>query len=169
MTTSRVDERTDLLSTLALHRGFLRHTARGLTDAQATTRSTVSGLTIAGLIKHVAATERGWVRFIVEGTSAMAFDGDSMREHHNQFHLLEGETLAGLLDDYEAAARETEDVVAGLPSLEVSHPLPEAPWFTPGTEWSARRALLHILAETSQHAGHADILREAIDGQKTMG
>jgi hypothetical protein len=59
--------------------------------------------------------------------------------------------------------------VATLPDLDASHPLPQAPWFEPGAHWSARRTLLHILAETSQHAGHADILREAIDGQKTMG
>ena len=44
-----------------------------------------------------------------------------------------------------------------------------APWFEVGARWSARRALLHIIAETAQHAGHADMLREAIDGSKTMG
>ncbi len=53
--------------------------------------------------------------------------------------------------------------------LDVAHPLPKAPWFEPGATWSVRRVILHILAETSQHAGHADILRESIDGQKTMG
>ena len=47
--------------------------------------------------------------------------------------------------------------------------LPEAPWFTPGESWSARRVLLHIIAETAQHAGHADIIRESLDGAKSMG
>jgi hypothetical protein len=56
-----------------------------------------------------------------------------------------------------------------LPSLDDSHPLPEAPWFEPGARWSARRVILHILAETAQHAGHADIIRESLDGAKTMG
>jgi len=42
-------------------------------------------------------------------------------------------------------------------------------WFEPGARWSARRVLLHVIAETAQHAGHADILRETIDGAKTMG
>ncbi|MBV9583186.1 MAG: DUF664 domain-containing protein, partial [Chloroflexi bacterium] len=46
---------------------------------------------------------------------------------------------------------------------------PEAPWFERGARWSARRVLLHLIAETSQHAGHADIIREALDGAKTMG
>ncbi|HZH22206.1 MAG TPA: DUF664 domain-containing protein, partial [Geodermatophilus sp.] len=56
-----------------------------------------------------------------------------------------------------------------LPDLDASHPLPEAPWFQPGARRSARRVFVHIVAETAQHAGHADILRETIDGQKTMG
>ena len=47
--------------------------------------------------------------------------------------------------------------------------VPSAPWFPPSERWSARRALLHIIAETAQHSGHADIIRESLDGQKTMG
>jgi len=53
--------------------------------------------------------------------------------------------------------------------LDLEQDLPVTPWWPAGTKWSARRAILHIIAETSQHAGHADIVREAIDGQKTMG
>jgi hypothetical protein len=83
--------------------------------------------------------------------------------------MLPGETLAGLLARYDEVARRTEDLVLMLPSLDRSQPLPEAPWFEPGGRWSARRVLLHILAETSQHAGHADIIRESLDGAKTMG
>lgn len=70
---------------------------------------------------------------------------------------------------YEEAARRTEEIVRGLPDLGVSRPLPEAPWFKPGERWSARRVLIHILAETAQHSGHADIIRESLDGAKTMG
>jgi hypothetical protein len=66
-------------------------------------------------------------------------------------------------------ASQTDGLVRTLPDLDASQPLPEAPWFPPGARWSARRVLLHIIAETSQHAGHADIIREAIDGAKTMG
>ena len=47
--------------------------------------------------------------------------------------------------------------------------LPEAPWFEQGASWSARRVLAHLIAETAKHAGHADIIRESIDGPKTMG
>jgi hypothetical protein len=59
--------------------------------------------------------------------------------------------------------------VATLPDLDLSHPLPEAPWFPPGARRSARRVFLGLVAEIAQHAGHADIIREAIDGQKSMG
>ena len=83
--------------------------------------------------------------------------------------MLEGETLAGLLEDYDEVARRTDQIVATLPDLDVSHPLPEAPWFESGARWSARRVLLHVIAETSQHAGHADIIRESLDGSKSMG
>lgn len=169
MTATQIDERTELLGTIAHHRGFLRYTARGLTDEQATTPAGVSELTIAGLVKHVTAGERHWMRFVVEGTSAMSFDEESLRRHAEEFRMSGDETLEGLLAEYEAAARETEEIVASLPDLDVAHPLPEAPWFEPGGVWSARRVLLHILAETSQHAGHADIIRESLDGQKTMG
>lgn len=168
--TDRTDmERTDLLVSLGRQRGFLKQTARGLTDEQAAKRSTVSELCVGGLIKHVAIVERQWARFIVEGTSAMTFDGGDADAYVNGFRMLDGETLTGLLEQYDEVAKQTDDLVRTLPNLDVSHPLPPAPWFEPGASWSARRVLLHILAETAQHSGHADIVREAIDGAKTMG
>ncbi|HUC22748.1 MAG TPA: DinB family protein [Streptosporangiaceae bacterium] len=164
-------ERADLLETLAKHRDFLRFTARELTDEQAASRATVSELCIGGLIKHVAAVERQWVRFIAEGPSAMGGwdDEASMQAWVDGFRMVPGETLSGLLEDYAAAARQTDELVASLPDLDAAQPLPEAPWYEPGASWSARRVLLHVIAETSQHAGHADIIRESIDGAKTMG
>ncbi len=83
--------------------------------------------------------------------------------------MLPGETLAGLLGEYEAVASRTDELLTTLPDLDADHPLPEAPWYEKGAAWSARRVFLHVLAETAQHAGHADIVREAIDGAKTMG
>jgi Protein of unknown function (DUF664) len=59
--------------------------------------------------------------------------------------------------------------VMSLPDLDASQPLPAAPWFEPGATWSARRVVLHIIAEIAQHAGHADIIRESLDGAKSMG
>ena len=167
-------ERRDLLEALDTHREFLRTTARGLTDAQAAEASTVSVLSVGGLIKHVAFTESGWADFIVFGPEALG-GGEGVDEearyaaHADSFRMNEGETLAGLLERYDEVARRTDDLVATLPDLDASHSLPEAPWFEPGATRSARRVFLHIIAETAQHAGHADIVREAIDGARTMG
>jgi uncharacterized damage-inducible protein DinB len=162
-------ERTDLLESLANHRYFLRYTVRDLTDEQAAQRTTASELCLGGLIKHVTLTERQWVSFIVEGPSAMSPQGeDTPADWAGGFAMLAGETLAGLLEQYEEVARRTDELVATLPDLDLSHPLPEAPWFAPGARWSARRVLLHVIAETAQHAGHADIIRESLDGAKSM-
>jgi hypothetical protein len=164
------DERDDLLAMLGRHRFFLRHTVRGLTDEQAAIRPTVSELCLGGLIKHVADTEAQWVEFIVVGPSAFpAFDDpDALQRRVDTFRMQPGDTLAAILADYEQVARRTDELVATV-DLGASQPLPEAPWFEPGARWSARRVFLHIVAETAQHAGHADILRESIDGAKTMG
>jgi len=167
---SQARERADLLETLASRRNFLRQTCRDLSDEQAAQRTTVSELCLGGLIKHCALVERNWIRFIQDGPSAMtSIAGEGPAAWQDMFRMTGGETLAGLLAQYGDIASETEKVVSGLDNLDADHPLPERPWFPKGTRWSARRVLLHIIAETSQHAGHADIIRESLDGAKTMG
>jgi uncharacterized damage-inducible protein DinB len=171
MTDKPVDpsELDDLLDALAKHRALLCRTVRDLSDEQAAQRTTASELCLGGLIKHVSTVEARWIRFILEGPSAMAWDPGNAGDWSAGFRMLEGESLAGLLSDYEKVAHHTSEVVATLPSLDASQPLPEAPWFPPGERWSARRVLLHVLGETAQHAGHADIIRESLDGAKSMG
>jgi uncharacterized damage-inducible protein DinB len=169
-TETRTAERADLLETLAKHREFLRYAVQGLSDEQARLRPTASELTLGGLIKHVTATERNWAAFAVGGADAFpVFDESTYADWAAEFVMLPDETLQGLLDRHAEVARRTDELVRTLPSLDAAHPLPEAPWFEPGAQWSARRVFLHVIAETAQHAGHADILRETIDGQKTMG
>ncbi|MCC9309479.1 DinB family protein [Kitasatospora sp. RB6PN24] len=172
-TTQLSGERADLLEVLTKARHFLRFTTRDLTDDQARQRTTVSELCLGGLVKHVASTERFWTSFIVEGPSAMP-DFSAMTEadyakRADNFKLLPGETLAGVLAEYDEVARRTDELLATLPSLDAAQPLPKAPWFEADASWTARRTLLHIAAETAQHAGHADIIREALDGAKSMG
>jgi uncharacterized damage-inducible protein DinB len=176
-------ERTDFLAQLAASRSALIATTHGLTDEQAGERPTASALCLGGLVKHVASMEDAWMRFVVEGPSAMRYDlpdgvtwadfaAGTAREypqwaidHQNEFRMLPGETLAGVVERYEQVAARTEDVVAAVPDLSATHPLPEAPWHEPGAEHSVRRVLMHLIAETAQHAGHADILRESLDGR----
>ncbi|MGW4487666.1 DinB family protein [Amycolatopsis sp. NPDC004368] len=158
---------------LTKHRHFLRFTTRDLTDEQAGLRPTASELCLGGLIKHVASVERGWAEFIVTGPSAMP-DFSQMTEadfaeRANEFSMLPGETLEGVLANYAEVAAKTDELVATVPDLGATQPLPNAPWFPENASWSARRVFLHIIAETAQHAGHADILRESLDGAKSMG
>ena len=170
MTTTLSREHADLLETLATHRAFLRFTVRGLNDEQISVRTTASELCLGGLLKHVAAVEKGWANFIAQGPKALGwYDEAGIAAHYEQFQLREGDTVGSLLAAYGSVASATDALVASLPDLDADHPLPEAPWFKPGARWSVRQALLHIIAETAQHAGHADIIREALDGQKTMG
>ncbi|MFK0297078.1 DinB family protein [Streptomyces sp. NPDC090442] len=172
-TTSRTRPRAEWLEALAKHRHFLRFTTRDLTDEQARLRTTASEMCLGGLIKHVTSAERLWADFILHGPSAMpdftALTESDWARRADEFRLLEDETLAGVLAAYAEVARRTDDLIATLPDLGVAWPLPKAPWFESDARWSARRVLLHLIAETAQHAGHADIIREALDGAKSMG
>lgn len=170
-TTTLTGERADLLEALATQRHFLRFTVQGLTEEHARQRTTASELTLGGLVKHVAHTEATWADFVVQGPGVMAGPGDpqQMAKWAEEFRMGPDETLESVLAHYEEVARRTDELVRTLPDLDAAHPLPEAPWFEPGATRSARRVFLHIVAETAQHAGHADILRESLDGQKTMG
>lgn len=168
-------ERADLFQALANARHFLRFTAQGLNDEQASKRTTASELTLGGLIKHVTGVEEQWQEFIVKGRVAMAWDGadfsqmppEAIEAFHNEFRMQPGETLEALLESYTQVADRTDALLAKV-DLDTVHELPSAPWFV-DTHWSVRRTLLHIISETTQHSGHADIFRESLDGQKSMG
>ena len=163
-------EREALLSFLAEQREFLLFTLKGLDRERASERPTSSALNLAGLVKHVSQAERGWIRFIDDGAPEVDFESEETTDHHeNTFRLLGDETLAGVLAEYEETAARTEAYIRALPSLEVSRKLPPAPWLPEDTAWTARDVLLHLIRETAQHSGHADIIRESLDGQKTMG
>jgi hypothetical protein len=176
-------ERAELLAALAAARAALTATVRGLDDEQLGERPTASALCLGGLVKHVASIEESWMRFAAEGPSAMPYDlpdgvtwadltaGTArevpqwMIDHQQEFTMRPGETPAGILARYEQVAARSAEVVAAIPDLSATHPLPEAPWHEAGERRSVRRVLLGVIAETAQHAGHADILREALDGQ----
>ncbi|KAF0961429.1 MULTISPECIES: DinB family protein [unclassified Rhodococcus (in: high G+C Gram-positive bacteria)] len=168
MTTSQnspaTGERADLLQILQEQRATLLITIRGIDDEQARKRSTVSDLTLGGLIKHVSQTEKHWIETILEPDENAEFD---MEWSMQQYYMRDDETLEGLLAEYAEVARATEAAVAGLDDLDVLVPLPTAPWAPERQWWTVRRTLLHIIRETSHHAGHADIIRESLDGGNT--
>ena len=161
-------ERKDLLEALRTQRYFLTFTARGLTDEQARLTPTASALSVGGLIKHVAATTQGWYDFATGAPDAMAGGENAEADFADSFILRADESLADVLAQFDAVAARIDELAATA-DLDVAYPLPPAPWFAPGATRSVRRVLMHIVAETAQHCGHADIIRESIDGQKTMG
>jgi uncharacterized damage-inducible protein DinB len=175
--TTSATERDDLVEALTMHRQLLCRAAQGLTDEQARSSPTASELSVGGIIKHVAATEQMWADFMVDGGGASAApdidwsnpDPALIESYQAGFRLLGTETLAAVLADYQRVAANTDRLVRELPDLDRSFPLPSAPWFPAGAVRSVRRTIVHIIAETAQHAGHADIIRETIDGAKTMG
>jgi uncharacterized damage-inducible protein DinB len=157
------DERQGLLTYLDQMRLVLRITAYGLTDEQARLAPTPGPLTIGGLIKHVAAMERSWMDTVLQRRRPIE---EGQQDYENNFRLGLDETLAAALANYDAAAKETDKIIAGIPDLGEPVPVPrDAPWFPKDVEaWSVRWVLLHLIQETARHAGHADIVRESIDG-----
>jgi hypothetical protein len=157
------DERACLLAFLGQQRDALRYAAHGLTDEQASSCPSVSELCLAGLIKHAAQVERAWIGFLTSGDSGVF---NVPEDYADGFRLTDGETLADVMAASEDQARETESVVAGLGDL--GAPLPPTqdgvPWIPAGLVWSPRWVLLHLIEETARHAGHADIVRESVDG-----
>jgi uncharacterized damage-inducible protein DinB len=157
------DEREGLLAYLAHQRYALRTTAYGLTDDQARMATTASELSVGGLVKHVAATEHSWIDTVVQRASASPTD---YAAYWDNFRMRPDETLADVLDLYGEAAQRTDSVMADVADLGQAVPVPKGvPWFPQDVEaWSVRWVLLHLIEETARHAGHADIIRECLDG-----
>jgi hypothetical protein len=154
------NERDGLLAFLAQQRDALRFALQGLSDEQATSRPTASALSLAGLIKHAALTERNWIVGIMCQRELPPLDWST------NFTLVDGETLVDMLALYDEVGRETESIIAKT-DLDQVVPVPKGvPWFPQDVDaWSVRWVLLHLIEETARHAGHADMLREAIDGK----
>jgi uncharacterized damage-inducible protein DinB len=154
------DERDGLLSFLAQQRDVIRIAAYGLTDEQARMTPSASQLSVGGLIKHVAATERGWVDTVLQRPPSTADESD----YEANFTMGPDETLADIFKLQDEVAAETEQIMADL-DLDQPVPVPDAPWYPQDVDaWSVRWVLLHLIQETARHAGHADIIRESVDG-----
>jgi uncharacterized protein DUF664 len=158
------DERELLLAYIEQQRDGIRFAAYGLTDEQARMTPTAGTLSIGGLVKHVTAMEQNWMDTVLQRSSNGSVD-ESSDEYESGFTLGPDETLAGALAGLDAAARRTEEIVREL-DLDHAVPVPKGvPWFPQDVDaWTLRWVLLHLVEEVARHAGHADIVRESIDG-----
>jgi uncharacterized damage-inducible protein DinB len=154
-----IDERDALCSFLTQERLVLTLTAYGLTDEEARRSPSASPLSVAGLIKHLTAVESFWIDLVVGRQSVQD-------QYEDNFLVGQDETLASILDRYEQVAAETTEVISGITDLGRPVPVPTGvPWFPDDVDaWSVRWVLVHLITETARHAGHADIVRETLDG-----
>jgi uncharacterized damage-inducible protein DinB len=155
------NEQEGLLAFLAHMRYMLRLTAYGLDEQQLRAAPTVSPLSVGGLIKHCCATEEGWLATIREEPQVVDYQG-----YTEGFALADGETLDDVLARYERVATETEKTVAEIGDLDHRIPVDHSvPWNREDLEFfTVRWILLHLIQETARHTGHADIIRETVDG-----
>ena len=153
-------EKEGLLAFLEHQRAAVRNAVYGIRDEQARLTPTPSGLSLGGLVKHLTEGESGWTdRVLGVPPSDSAFE-----DYMESFVLGEDESLATVLQRYEEAGARTDTVMGGVDDLGRLVPLPAEPWFPDPENCTVRWILLHLIEETARHAGHADILREALDG-----
>ena len=153
-------ERDNLLAYLTQQRDGLKYAAYGLTEEQLRSTPTRSRLSVGGLLKHAAHTERMWTQILL-GRPEIA----DAAAYFDTFSLAESDSLEGLVAGFDEVASGTTQAVNGIEDLGVRVQLPAAPWYPQDPEGHpARWILLHVIEELARHAGHADIIREHIDG-----
>ena len=163
------DERQTLLEFLRFNQNAFFAVAYGLADEQARSKPSVSALSIGGLIKHAANVQKGWVDRAAAAPDFPPRDARPMQvimaEYADQHVMRDDETLEQLLDKLRKQNDETLRVFAGV-DLDTPVPVPhEVPWFPQDIDhWTVRWVALHLIEELTRHAGHADIIRESIDG-----
>ncbi len=163
------DERNALREFMAFHQSAYFAVSYGLTDEQARSAPSVSALSVGGLIKHVTAMQRNWMARVAAAPEAPPKDprpfDEITREFGDQHVMRPDETLAGLLAAFEAQNAESLRLV-DTADLDAAVPVPQdIPWFPKNQKaWSVRWVILHVINELARHAGHADIVRETIDG-----
>ncbi|MFJ6630678.1 DinB family protein [Streptomyces sp. NPDC091376] len=156
------DERGALLNFVEAQRGAIRRSVLGLSEEQAASRPSASELSLSGLLKHVAETELNWLRMAQQKPNERQRTEETWAD---SFRLVDGETVPEVLAFWDGVAKETEEFIRSVPSLDDTFPLPEAPWFPKEGRVSMRWLLLHLVEEAGRHAGHADIVRESLDGK----
>ena len=158
---SHGDERATLIGFLDWQRATLQLKCAGL-DAEALARRSVppSTMSLLGLVRHMSEVERGWFRRFMAGDDApprfdMAADGD--------FEGAAGDdaVVAEAWRFWRAEVDNANRYVAAAPDLDLLSRKRDPQ----RGHMSLRRVLVHLIEEYARHNGHADLLREAIDGQ----
>lgn len=165
-TPTATDEISGIASYLDQQLAALRSAAVGLTEDQARLRPCRSALSIGGILKHVTHGMRGAVERLTGAAPARtSIDEAAYAAYMGSFALTDDETAAGVLAafdearvEYLAAVRATDPDAATVE--------PPSPWFGihDARPANARYYLVHQIEEMARHAGHADIIREEIDG-----
>jgi uncharacterized damage-inducible protein DinB len=155
------NEQEGLLGYLSHARYGVRLTAYGLSPEQLRATPSASELSVGGLIKHCASTEEGWL-----ATARGEPQSIDYLKYAENFKLADGETIEDVFAYYDRVAEQTEKTVAEIGDLGHAIPIDHSvPWNRKDLDhWTLRWVLLHLIQETARHAGHADVIRETVDG-----
>jgi uncharacterized damage-inducible protein DinB len=159
---NRGDERTLLTQFLDYQRAVMVRKAEGLTAEQLAARLGPSELTLGGLLKHMALVEDSWFhrrllgRELPEPWASVDWEADPDWE----FHTAAQDEPAELFRLYHAACERSRAAVDEVGDLDAISKVPNRR----GEHFSLRWILLHMIEEAARHVGHADLLRESIDG-----
>jgi uncharacterized damage-inducible protein DinB len=147
------DERTMLTAFLDYLRERMLAKLDGLDDEQARRSLVPSGTSLLGLVKHLAVVELGWF--------VWSFAGEDFDVGPSGDQVSPDDTVAVVIEMYRSAFRRSQQIADGVPDLDQR----AARSRRPGHETQSMRwILVHMIEETARHAGHADIIREQIDG-----
>ncbi|RZK85094.1 MAG: DinB family protein [Rhodococcus sp. (in: high G+C Gram-positive bacteria)] len=160
------DEHGLLLLMLDNQRTAFRNALSGLTEEQARSVPSASEMSLASLLKHVIDGEEAMTSRITGATRDAG--GDPVAVWMAAWNVAEDETVDVLLARFDDAQRATEAAVAAETDLErdVDLPADVAQWMASGVTFTVRYMLLHQIEELARHAGHADIIRQSLDGAR---
>jgi hypothetical protein len=162
------DERSALAAYLLQQQDAFRCAAFGLTDEQAgLAASPPSTLAVGSLLKHVTQTQAHWLGLAV-AAPGRPHDDRTMEQqyadHQEGWTWHPHDTLTAALAAYDEVSARVLAAVRDL-DLDTAVPIPPAPWNPTDIEaWSVRWVWFHLIEELARHAGHADLVREGIDG-----
>ena len=137
--------------------------AEGLDAGQLATALPPSSLTLGGLLNHLALVEDSWFpdRFAGRPAHELWRDVDWTADPDYEFRTAKDVDPDELRQRYREACARSREVVVAATSLDQLSARPGRD----GTHWDLRWILIHMIEETARHAGHADLIRESIDGQ----